>query len=62
MQNRRNYQVRCPACQARTGAPCKGRQGERLQGVHFERTRALRATNLAALKLLYAPLATHSAR
>lgn len=56
MNIRRDYQVACPACHARTGQPCKGQQGERLQGVHFQRTTALRKATVAAYKFLYAPL------
>ena len=55
---RRDYQTACPACRARIGRPCTGKQGERLQGVHLERSRALRIATLAALKALYAPVAT----
>lgn len=58
--NRRLYQIACPACRAGIGRPCTGKQGERLQGVHFQRTTALRAASIAAFKALYAPL-THSA-
>lgn len=53
---RRNHQTSCPACQARTGQPCTGKRGEKLQGVHFQRTAVLRAASLAAFKALYAPL------
>ncbi|WP_449489626.1 zinc finger domain-containing protein [Acidicapsa dinghuensis] len=56
MKIRRDYQIPCPACHARTGRPCQGKQGERLHGVHFQRTTALRAQSLAAFKSLYAPL------
>lgn len=55
--NRRLYQIACPACSARSGHPCTGKRGERLQGVHFQRTTALRAASIAAFKALYAPLA-----
>jgi hypothetical protein len=53
---RRDYQVNCPYCRARTGRPCTGKEGERLPGVHFQRTTALRAASIAAFKALYAPL------
>jgi hypothetical protein len=56
MQIRRTYQIACPACHARIGQPCKGQKAERLQGVHFQRTAALRAATIAAYKFLYAPL------
>jgi cytochrome c553 len=61
MKIRRNYQTACPACHARTGQPCQGKQGERLPDVHFQRTAALRAASLAAFKALYAPLPTRAA-
>jgi hypothetical protein len=57
MRVRRDYQVKCPACKARNGQPCKGKEGERLTGVHFQRTMELRAATLEAYKVLYAPLA-----
>ena len=57
MKTRRDYQISCPACSARIGRPCKSKQGEKLPGVHFERTCALRTACLAAFKALYAPLA-----
>ena len=60
MKTRRDYQIACPACHARTGRPCTGKQGERLPGVHFQRTTALRTACLAAVKLLYAPLQTRA--
>lgn len=56
MRIRRDYQVNCPFCLARVGRPCTGKEGERLQGVHFQRTTALRAQVIAAYKSLYAPL------
>jgi hypothetical protein len=55
MRIRRDYQAACPACHARPGSPCKGKQGERLPGVHYQRIRALRAEALAAFKALYSP-------
>lgn len=58
---RRNYQTACPACRARTGQPCTGKQGERLPGVHFQRTAALRSETIAAYKALYAPLTQRTA-
>ena len=61
MKIRRNYQVPCPACRARTGQPCSAKQGEKLQAVHFQRTAALRVASLAALKALYAPLTPRAA-
>ncbi len=57
-KQRRDYQTACPACRARIGQPCTGKQRERLQGVHIERSRALRTATLAAIRLLYAPIAT----
>jgi hypothetical protein len=56
MNMRKSYQIACPACHAHVGQPCKGQQGERLQGVHFQRTVALRSATVAAIKYLYAPL------
>lgn len=56
MKNRRDYQVRCPFCRAGVGRPCTGTQGERLPGVHLQRSLALRAAATAALKALYSPL------
>jgi len=56
MRTRRDYQVPCSICHARTGAPCKGKQGERLTGVHFQRTTALRAATTIAIRSLFAPL------
>lgn len=53
---RRNHQVACPACRANVGRSCTGKQGETLQGVHFQRVTALRAASFAALRYLYAPL------
>jgi hypothetical protein len=61
MKIRRDYQVSCPACRARTGRPCTGKESERLPGVHFQRTTALRTANLAAIKALYAPLTPRQA-
>lgn len=61
MKIRTNYQTGCPACSARTGQPCTGKQGERLPGIHFQRTAALRTATLAAYKALYAPLTTRTA-
>lgn len=57
MKIRRDYQIACPACHAGAGRPCKGKQGERLPGVHFQRSTALRSSYLAAIKALYTPLA-----
>ncbi len=59
---RRDYQVSCPACSARIGRPCTGKQGEQLHGVHFQRTTALRAATIAAYKALYAPLINYETR
>ena len=56
MTTRRTYQIACPFCHARAGNPCAGKQGERLQGVLFQRTLALRRAGMDALRLLYAPL------
>ena len=53
---RHDYQVACPTCRAAIGRPCSGKQGERLHGVHFQRTTALRHATLAAFQALYAPL------
>lgn len=53
---RRNHQVACPACRANVGRSCTGKQGETLQGVHFQRVTALRTASFAALRYLYAPL------
>ena len=61
MKVRRDYQVACPACSARPGSPCKSQQGGKLQGVHFQRTTALRVAYIDALKYLYAPLAPQPA-
>lgn len=58
MNIRSNYQIACPICLARSGSPCKGKLGERLQGVHFQRTTALRRAKLEVLRTLYAPLHT----
>lgn len=62
MRTRRDYQIPCPACHARTNQPCHAKQGERLPGVHFQRTAALRAATLAAFKSLYAPLTSRVSR
>lgn len=56
MRIRHDYQIPCPACHAGTGRPCKGKLGEQLHGVHFQRTTALRAATIAAYKAVYAPL------
>ncbi len=56
MRIRRTFQVACPACAARVGRPCTGKLGETLQGVHFQRTNALRTAAIAAFRELYAPL------
>ena len=56
MTTRRTYQIACPFCHARAGNPCAGKQGERLQGVHFQRITSGRREFAAALHLLYAPL------
>jgi hypothetical protein len=61
MKTRRDYQVPCPVCRANISRPCKGQQGEKLHGVHFQRTTALRAATIAAYKYLYAPLAPQPA-
>ena len=58
LKTRRDYQVPCPACRARTSQPCHGKEGQRLPGVHFQRTTALRQANLAAIRALYAPAKT----
>jgi hypothetical protein len=62
MKTRRDYQVACPACRANIGRPCTGKEGERLQGVHFQRTTALRAASIAAFRSLYAPLTPNYGR
>ena len=59
MRTRLDYQVNCPACHANVGRPCHGKEGQRLNGVHFERRRGFHAATIVALKLLYAPLPTH---
>lgn len=56
MKMRRDYQIPCPACRAGKGNPCKNKEGQRLPGVHLQRTQALRAAHMAAFKALYAPL------
>ena len=57
MRIRHNYQISCPVCAAGVGRPCKGKIGERLQGVHFQRATALRRAQMEVLHgLLYAPL------
>lgn len=58
MKTRHHYQIACPLCLARAGSPCKGKLGERLQGVHFQRATALHRAQLEVLKTLYAPLPT----
>jgi hypothetical protein len=60
MRVRRDYQTACPACRAHRGQPCTGKQGERLAGVHFQRTTALRAQAMLAYKLLLSPLPASS--
>lgn len=57
MRVRRDYQVRCPECRSGVGQPCRGKQNERLLGVHFQRSVALRRETLSALCDLYRPLA-----
>lgn len=56
MKIRLNYQIACPACHAHTGQPCTNAQGQRLPGVHFQRSTALRRATMEAFKSLYAPL------
>ena len=61
MRIRREYQTACPVCRAHIGAPCTGKHGERLPGIHFQRGHALRSATRAALHALYAPLTPQSA-
>ncbi len=55
MNIRRSYQVACPACSASVGRPCIAKQGETLNGVHFQRSVALRKEISTAIHILYAP-------
>lgn len=56
MRVRSTHQVACPACSARANAPCTGPRGERLPGVHIQRSTAFRRASLEAIHALYAPL------
>jgi hypothetical protein len=56
MSIRTTHQVPCPFCRARVNLPCTNAQGQRLPGVHLQRTAALRRASLEAIKSLYAPL------
>ena len=62
MRIRTTHQVACPACRARIGQPCTGAQGERLPGVHFQRTTAFKRASLEALRALYTPIRNTAAR